>query len=71
MLADWARADGDHPKTALRCSWLTFLPVPARQVGSRTILMGTAWPGATETFALAVRVSGPLSEPTWSANSAG
>src|SRR5215469_6726360 len=38
-LSDWARANGVHPKTALRWFDRGILPVPARRVGPRTILV--------------------------------
>ena len=55
-LADWARQNGIHPKTALR--WYTEgkLPVPARKIGQRTILVETPV-GTGERVALYARVS--------------
>ncbi|HEY4026528.1 MAG TPA: IS607 family transposase [Candidatus Dormibacteraeota bacterium] len=55
-LADWARQNGIHPKTALR--WYTEgkLPVPARKIGQRTILVETPV-GSGERVALYARVS--------------
>jgi putative resolvase len=41
-LSDWARANGVHPKTALRWFLQGTLPVPARRIGARTILVETA-----------------------------
>ncbi|GAC1580451.1 MAG: IS607-like element IS1535 family transposase [Candidatus Dormibacteria bacterium] len=38
-LADWARRNGVHPKTAQRWFERGVLPVPARRVGPRTILV--------------------------------
>ncbi len=38
-LADWARANGVHPKTAYRWWRAGTLPVPARQVNARVILV--------------------------------
>ena len=38
-LSDWARQNGVHPKTALRWFDRGILPVPARKVGLRTILV--------------------------------
>ena len=57
-LPDWARQQGVHPKTALRWFHEGKLPVPARAVGPRTILV-EAQAGATgvETVALYARVS--------------
>ena len=55
-LADWARQNGVHPKTALR--WYTDgkLPVPARKIGQRTILVEMLG-GHGERAALYARVS--------------
>lgn len=56
-LSDWARANGVHPKTALRWFERGTLPVPARRVGPRTILV-EATPGPPgERVALYARVS--------------
>ena len=44
-LSEWARANGVHPKTALRWFDRGTLPVPARRVGPRTILV-EARPGS-------------------------
>ncbi len=38
-LASWARLNGVHPKTALRWYAEGKLPVPARKIGQRTILV--------------------------------
>src|SRR5262252_1246003 len=38
-LSEWARANGVHPRTALRWFDRGTLPVPARRVGPRTILV--------------------------------
>ena len=55
-LPDWARQNGVHPKTALR--WYTEgkLPVPARKIGQRTILV-EAPQRTDEQVALYARVS--------------
>src|SRR5262245_25356322 len=55
-LADWARQNGVHPKTALR--WYTEgkLPVPARKIGQRTILVEVP-SGTGERVALYARAS--------------
>lgn len=61
-LTEWARANGVHPKTAYRWWREGILPVPARKVGPRTILVDTAagaavfMPGCPRT----------ISERTWS-----
>ena len=55
-LADWARQNGIHPKTALRWYSQGKLPVPARKIGQRTILVEL--PSETgERVALYARVS--------------
>src|SRR5882672_10757737 len=41
-LSDWARANGVHPKTAYRWWRTGTLPVPARQVNARVILVDDA-----------------------------
>jgi len=41
-LSDWARANGVHPKTAYRWWRNGTLPVPARQVNARVILVDDA-----------------------------
>jgi putative resolvase len=38
-LSDWARANGVHPKTAYRWWRNGILPVPARQINARVILV--------------------------------
>jgi putative resolvase len=55
-LADWARQNGVHPKTALRWHREGKLPVPARRVGPRTILVETTV-RPSERVALYARVS--------------
>jgi putative resolvase len=55
-LADWARQNGVHPKTALRWHREGKLPVPARRVGPRTILVETTVQ-LSERVALYARVS--------------
>ncbi len=57
-LSDWARQQGVHPKTALRWYQGGVLPVPARKVGPRTILVEAAsgWDG-DQAVALYARVS--------------
>jgi putative resolvase len=55
-LADWARQNGIHPKTALRWYTEDKLPVPARKIGQRTILVETPV-GTGERVALYARVS--------------
>jgi putative resolvase len=49
-LTEWARAQGVHPQTARRWFREGMLPVPARRVGPRTILVNVeanaAWPAA-------------------------
>lgn len=54
-LSEWARRSGVHPKTALRWFDRGTLPVPARKVGPRTILVDVAHP-ASDTVALYARV---------------
>jgi len=41
-LSDWARANGVHPKTAYRWWRTGTLPVPARQINARVILVDDA-----------------------------
>jgi putative resolvase len=41
-LSDWARANGVHPKTAYRWWRNGTLPVPARQINARVILVDDA-----------------------------
>ena len=55
-LSDWARLNGVHPKTALRWFDRGILPVPARKVGPRTILVEVKSEPA-DTVALYARVS--------------
>jgi putative resolvase len=55
-LPDWARQNGVHPKTALRWYREGKLPVPARKVGQRTILVEVPG-GSGERVALYARVS--------------
>lgn len=55
-LSEWARRNGVHPKTALRWFERGTLPVPARKVGPRTILVEVAHPSRF-TVALYARVS--------------
>ena len=55
-LADWARQNGVHPKTALRWYSQGKLPVPARKIGQRTILVELP-SGTGERVALYARVS--------------
>ncbi len=56
-LAAWARANGIHPKTALRWWREGTLPVPARKVGPRTILVDHAPAGGAPAVARYARVS--------------
>jgi putative resolvase len=57
-LSDWARAQGVHPKTAYRWWRAGTLPVPARQVNARTILVDVpVAPERAEVAALYARVS--------------
>jgi putative resolvase len=55
-LSDWARANHVHPKTAYRWWRQGTLPVPARQVSARTILVEQPQP-ATGGVGLYARVS--------------
>jgi putative resolvase len=55
-LSDWARQNGVHPKTALRWFDGGILPVPARKVGPRTILVEVP-SGGDDAVALYARVS--------------
>jgi putative resolvase len=55
-LSEWARANGVHPKTALRWFDRGTLPVPARRVGPRTILVESP-PASSGGVALYARVS--------------
>ena len=56
-LSEWARASGVHPKTALRWFDRGTLPVPARRVGPRTILVEAAPGLRSGGVALYARVS--------------
>lgn len=56
-LTDWARVNGVHPKTALRWYERGVLPVPARRVGPRTILVETPAAAGGSGVALYARVS--------------
>ena len=57
-LTTWARNNGIHPQTAYRWFRSGTLPVPARRVGLRTVLVETGLPsGDRETVALYARVS--------------
>ncbi len=56
-LAAWARADGIHPQTALRWWREGTLPVPARKVGPRTILVDPAPAAGAPSGALDARVA--------------
>ena len=56
-LAEWARANGVHPKTAYRWWREGILPVPARKVGPRTILVDTAVGDSAGAVGLYARVS--------------
>ncbi len=56
-LTEWARANGVHPKTAYRWWREGILPVPARKVGPRTILVDTAVGDSAGAVGLYARVS--------------
>ena len=56
-LAEWARANGVHPKTAYRWWREGILPVPARKVGPRTILVDTTAGDSAGAAGLYARVS--------------
>lgn len=59
-LTEWARAQGVHPQTAYRWFREGTLPVPARRVGPRTILVNidaVAVPAAVGGLGLYARVS--------------
>lgn len=58
-LTEWARVNGVHPKTAYRWYREGTLPVPARRVGSRTILVDAQQPdrGEVPRVGLYARVS--------------
>ena len=55
-LTDWARQNGIHPQTAYRWFRNGTLPVPARRVGPRTVLIETD-PASPAGVALYARVS--------------
>src|SRR2546425_276676 len=59
-LSDWARANGVHPKTAYRWWRNGTLPVPARQINARVILVDES--GTTRGRRTADGVEAPLSE---------
>ena len=69
-LSDWARQNGVHPKTALRWFDRGILPVPARKVGPRTILVEIP-SGGDDAVALYARVSHTISATTSSGRWAG
>jgi putative resolvase len=56
-LSEWARANGIHPKTAYRWWRTGTLPVPARQVSARTILVEQPQPANGGGVGLYARVS--------------
>src|SRR5512132_2384589 len=56
-LSDWARAQGVHPKTAYRWWRQGTLPVPARQVNARVILVEAPAPTVGGGIGLYARVS--------------
>jgi putative resolvase len=56
-LTAWARLNGIHPQTAYRWLRQGTLPVPARRVGPRTVLVEVAGGGPTGGVALYARVS--------------
>ena len=56
-LSDWARAQGVHPKTAYRWWRQGTLPVPARQVNARVILVEAPAPTVDGEIGLYARVS--------------
>lgn len=56
-LADWARSQGVHPKTAYRWWREGTLPVPARQVSARMILVDEPVAGSEPGVGLYARVS--------------
>ena len=56
-LSDWARAQGVHPKTAYRWWRQGTLPVPARQVNARVILVEAPTPVSRGGVGLYARVS--------------
>ncbi len=56
-LSAWARQQGVHPRTALRWFQEGRLPVPARRVSPRTVLVETGPAGGPGVVALYARVS--------------
>ncbi len=56
-LTDWARSQGVHPKTAYRWWREGILPVPARQVSARMILVEEPVPAVGGGLGLYARVS--------------
>ena len=56
-LSDWARANGVHPKTAYRWYRDGTLPVPARQVNARVILVDAPAAVTADGLGLYARVS--------------
>jgi putative resolvase len=70
-LADWARANGVHPKTAYRWWRAGTLPVPAHQVNSRVILVDDPGVAARAkgdaSVGLYARCHHLTSAPTWTA----
>jgi putative resolvase len=56
-LTEWARANGVHPKTAYRWWREGILPVPARKVGPRTILVEETAGDSAGAVGLYARVS--------------
>ena len=65
-LAEWARANGVHPKTAYRWWREGILPVPARKVGPAR--SSSTQPSATAPSRSVFTLGSPLtiSERTWS-----
>ncbi len=56
-LSEWARRQGVHPKTALRWFQEGRLPVPARRVSPRTVLVEAMSPDTVNGVALYARVA--------------
>ncbi|MDA8395758.1 MAG: IS607 family transposase [Candidatus Dormibacteraeota bacterium] len=56
-LSEWARTQGVHPRTALRWFQEGRMPVPARRVSPRTVLVETVAGPRPQTVALYARVS--------------
>ena len=56
-LSEWARQQGVHPKTALRWFQEGRLPVPARRISPRTVLVEAVPAAEQGTVALYARVS--------------